>query len=389
MLNGANKTPATVRVWIAGGGTGGHVYPGLATVQALAADSLYSTQNGRLELLYVGGEGGIEEGLAQRASLPFVGVPGGGIHGLSLRQIIRNIGRLARGTVAVYRLARNERPSALFVTGGYASVPVAVGCWMRRVPILLYLPDIEPGWAVRFIAVLAKRIAVTVEESCKYFPSRKVVVTGYPVRAEFAEVHRARARKALGLQSDSPVLLVLGGSRGARPLNQALLNNVNRVLELAQVVHVSGELDWPDVAKFRESLVTEQKSRYHAFPYMHDIGLAMASADLILCRSGASTLGELPYFGLPAILVPYSHAWRYQQVTAGWLAERGAACMMSEDRLMDDLVHVLERLFSDPGALSEMSGQMRALARPEAASSLARELIGLAYRQAEGRALAQ
>ena len=257
-------------------------------------------------------------------------------------------------------------------------MPVALAAWMLRVPILVYLPDIEPGWAVRFVARLATRVAVTVEDSRSYFPTRQVTVTGYPVRAEFHFLDRAEARALLGLVADEPVLLVMGGSRGARRINQAFSGVLGHILELAQVVHVSGELDWPAVEERRAALSEALRARYHAFPYLHKMALALAAADLVICRAGASTLGELPFFGLPAILVPYPHAWRYQRVNAEWLVGRGAAIQVEDGRLSEELLPVVRQLLGDRAALERMSQQMQALACPDAAARLADELLALA-----------
>ncbi len=351
------------------------MYPGLAVVQALVGDE---GGTDAVDVLYVGGEGGVEEQLVTRAGVRFVGVPAGGLHGLAPWRAVWNLSKLIRGWGAVYRLGRRERPAALFATGGYASVPVALAAWTLRVPILVYLPDVEPGLAVRLIARLATRVAVTVEDSRSYFPAHKVVVTGYPVRAEFYGFEREEARAALGLEPQVPVLLVMGGSRGARSINRALSGVLNQVLELAQVVHVTGDLDWPWVAERREELPADLKTRYRAFPYLHHVGAALAAADLAVCRAGASTLGELPFFGLPAVLVPYPHAWRYQRVNAGWLAGRGAAVQMDDERLSEELLPTVRRLLSDRPARTEMAERMRALARPHAAARLADELLALA-----------
>jgi undecaprenyldiphospho-muramoylpentapeptide beta-N-acetylglucosaminyltransferase len=374
-----------VRIWIAGGGTGGHVYPGLAVVQALGAEletrSLDTDcANSTVEILYVGGEGGAEEKLVKRAGLRFVGIPAGGVHGLALRQAISNLVKLMQGSWRAYQLGRRERPSALFATGGYASVPVALAAWTLGTPILVYLPDIEPGLAVRAIARLAKRIAVTVEDSRAYFPAHKVTVTGYPVRAEFYGLDREDARTSLGLtpSREEPVVLVLGGSRGARSINQALDGVLEQVLELAQVVHVSGELDWPEVAKRQERLPMALKARYHAVPYLHEMGAALVAANLAVCRAGASTLGELPFFGLPAVLVPYPHAWRYQRVNAEWLTTRGAAIAIADERLSQQLLPTVRRLLADGSELADMSERMQALACTDAATKLAGELLSLA-----------
>jgi UDP-N-acetylglucosamine--N-acetylmuramyl-(pentapeptide) pyrophosphoryl-undecaprenol N-acetylglucosamine transferase len=371
---------AKVRIWIGGGGTGGHIYPGLAVIQALVADSFERHPSGRVpEILYVGRKGGVEEQIVTRAGVRFEGVQAGGIHGLSPWQAIRNLVKLTRGWGAAYQLGRRERPSALFVTGGYASLPAALAAWTLRVPILVYLPDIEPGLAVRFIARLATSVAVTVADSGAYFLARKVVVTGYPVRAEFYGLDRERACALLGLAADDVVLAVLGGSRGAGSINRALSSELEAVLELAQVVHVSGKADWSWVAERRDGLPAALKPRYHAYPYLHDeMGPALAAADLALCRAGASTLGELPFFGLPAVLVPYPHAWRYQRSNADWLVDRGAAVRLDDARLGDDLLQTLRRLINDQGALASMAANMRGVARPDAAARLAAELRALA-----------
>jgi len=346
------------------------VYPGLAVVQALREAT-------ELEVTYVGGQGGIEEALASRADVPFVGIPAGGLHGVRPERAAKNMIKLMRGWWAAFRLGRRERPSALFATGGYASVPVALAAWGRGVPIVVYLPDIEPGLAVRFISRLASKVAVTVEDSRAFLPERKVVVTGYPLRVEFHEVEPEEAREALDLSPVEPVLLVMGGSRGARSINRALEGILEEVLEISQVVHLTGELDWPHVSAGRSELPGRLRTRYRAFPYLHDMGQALAAADLALCRAGASTLGELPFYGLPAVLVPYPHAWRYQRVNADWLTGRGAAVMLRDERLHDALLPTLRSLLTDRDRLDQMGARAEALSRPDAASRLAETLLRL------------
>jgi UDP-N-acetylglucosamine--N-acetylmuramyl-(pentapeptide) pyrophosphoryl-undecaprenol N-acetylglucosamine transferase len=331
-------------------------------------------------ILYVGGQGGVEERLVARAGLPFAAVPAGGVHGVGPWRAARNTLKLLRGWWAAYRLGRRERPAALFVTGGYASVPVALAAWMLRVPILVYLPDIEPGLAVRFAACLARRVAVTVPESRRFFRGRKVIVTGYPVRAEFGSLERAACRAALGLAPEDSLLVVIGGSTGARGINRALCGLLEEVLRLVRVVHLCGERDWGWVAERAEALPAPLGARYRVAPYMHaeELGPVLAAADLALCRAGAMTLGELPFFGLPAILVPYPYAWRYQQINSDWLVGHGAAVRLDEERLGDELVPTLRALLGDRQRLGTMAGQMRALARPDAARRLAAELWALA-----------
>jgi UDP-N-acetylglucosamine--N-acetylmuramyl-(pentapeptide) pyrophosphoryl-undecaprenol N-acetylglucosamine transferase len=310
--------------------------------------------------------------------LRFVGVPVGGIHGLPPWQAAWNLIKLAWGWLAVLLMGLRERPAALFATGGYASVPVALAAWMLRVPILVYLPDMEPGWAVRFIARLAARVGVTVEDAAAHFPAHKAVVTGYPVRAEFHQIDRSEARSAFGLSPEAPVLLVMGGSTGAQGINRPFCEMLEQVLELAQVIHVTGKIDWPWIQERREALPAALHARYQVHDYVHDMGKAFAAADLAVCRAGASILGELPFFGLPAVLVPYPHAWEYQRVNADWLAERGAAVLLREERLSEELLPALQQLLGERETLAAMAEHMQALARPDAAARLAGELLALA-----------
>lgn len=331
-----------------------------------------------LELLWVGGEGGMEEALVKRAGIPFASIPAAGIHGVGLRALPRNLTLLARGVFASRRILREFRPDVLFFTGGYVAAPMAVAG--RRIPTLLYVPDIEPGLALKTLARFADRIAVTSIDSKAFFPRRaKIVETGYPTRPALARWERKSAREKLGLAKDEPVLLVFGGSKGARSINMAVLAHLPALLQLAQVVHISGELDWPTVESARAALTQEQAVRYHVFPYLHEeMGAALASADLVVSRAGASSLGEFPLFGLPAVLVPYPYAWRYQKVNAESLVKRGAAVLLEDARLQTELVPTVQSLLANGTRLKSMREAMRALARPQAAADIARQLADLA-----------
>ncbi len=314
----------------------------------------------------------MEARLVERAGVPFRPIPAAGVHGVALPQLPRNLWQLGRGYLAARRILREFQPDVLFFTGGYLAVPVALAG--RDRPIVLYVPDLEAALALRFVARFADCIAVTAPESASCFsPRKQIVTTGYPVRRSLAGWDRPRARTALQLEADAPVLLVTGGSRGARSINRAVMENLPALLEIAQVVHVSGELDWPAVEARARGL---QSPRYHAFPYLHEeMGAALAAADCVLSRAGASTLGEYPLFGLPAILVPYPYAWRYQKVNAEYLRRHGAALVIEDGELATQLVPTVRSLFGDPQRLEAMRLAMRALYRPQAAEAIARQLI--------------
>jgi UDP-N-acetylglucosamine--N-acetylmuramyl-(pentapeptide) pyrophosphoryl-undecaprenol N-acetylglucosamine transferase len=172
------------------------------------------------------------------------------------------------------------------------------------------------------------------------------------------------------------VLLVFGGSKGARSINQAVLKGLPSLLRLAVVVHVSGAGDWAEVSAARAALTKEQQARYLAFEYLHEeMADAMAAADLAVCRSGAVSLGELPFVGLPAVLVPYPYAWRFQKVNAAYLAERGAAVVLEDDKLAGELVKTVTSLLMDNDELAVMREAMLALGQRDGAKQIARVLL--------------
>jgi len=368
-----------VRLLICAGGTGGGVYPALAVLEALKVQRQMS-DFGRLtfDVLWVGGEGGMEAKLVERAGVPFEAIPAAGVHGVGLEQLPRNLGQLRRGYSASRRILRQFEPDVLFFTGGYVAAPMALAGW--KIPTLLYVPDIEPGLALKTLARFADCIALTAEDSRKYFsPRAQTVLTGYPTRSGLSNWTRKDARKKLRLDDDLPVLLVFGGSKGARSINTAVLDNLPALLELAQVLHISGELDWPNVQTARQNLSKIPAARYHAFPYLHEeMGAALAAADLAVTRAGASTLGELPLFGLPAILVPYPHAWRYQKVNADYLAGRGAAVTIENAQLSKKIIPTVNDLFNNPAKMKSMHAAMKRLSHPQAAAQIGRQLLALA-----------
>jgi UDP-N-acetylglucosamine--N-acetylmuramyl-(pentapeptide) pyrophosphoryl-undecaprenol N-acetylglucosamine transferase len=242
---------------------------------------------------------------------------------------------------------------------------------------MLFVPDIEPGVALKSLSRFADVIAVTTAQSQRFF-KKNVYDTGYPLRADLARWDRSTAHRHLGTSAGMPILLAFGGSKGARSINQAILDHLQELLAMFEVIHISGEVDWPLVKDSREGLPMELAARYHALPYLHEMGAALAAADLVVSRAGASALGEFPVFGLPAVLVPYPHAWRYQKVNADFLTQRGAAIVLDDQHLQDELIETLKVLLQNPNKLKAMRASMFELSRPRAAEKIAGKLIELA-----------
>jgi UDP-N-acetylglucosamine--N-acetylmuramyl-(pentapeptide) pyrophosphoryl-undecaprenol N-acetylglucosamine transferase len=294
---------------------------------------------------------------------------------------LRNAARLGAGLATAARHLRFFRPDVGLLTGGYVNGPVALAARARRVPLAIYLPDIEPGQAIRTLSRFAKVVACTAAPSLAFFPPGKAIVTGYPVRSEIraaTQLDKAEALARFELGNSRPTLFVFGGSRGARSINRALMAALPALLEMMQIIHVSGTLDWPEVTDGAAAIPVAQRAFYRPFPYLHDeMGPAFRAAELVVARAGASMLGECPAFGLPAILVPYPYAWRYQKVNGDYLAERGAAVRLDNERLAEGLVPTVKGLMEDKSRLAAMAAAAKQLDQPEAADRLAQLVLNI------------
>lgn len=353
---------------ISGGGTGGHIYPALVVARELGTQEVSS-------LLFVGDASGVEAQLVPREGFPFQGITTASLLGSPPWRVPGQLGRVALGLTQARRVVDEFRPQAIFATGGYVCFPTVVAGWLRGVPRLLYLPDIVPGLAVRALAHIASRVALSFTESKRYFAPQKSVVTGYPIRQEIATLDKATAREELGISLEERLLLVLGGSLGAHNINLAVSQTLPELLEICRVIHISGYEDEGWLKEERERLPRELQGRYQIYAYLHEeMAWALAAADLALSRAGASTLGEFPAAGLPSILVPYPYAAGHQEVNANYMVERGAAIKIEDADLKVSLLPVLERLLADEELLAQIARAARALAQPEAAQRMVNEL---------------
>ncbi|MFB3882910.1 MAG: glycosyltransferase [Armatimonadota bacterium] len=373
------------RVVLTGGGTGGHVYPALAVAEALR----------RLcpgaELLYVGGDR-LEAGVVPAAGLPFRAIS---VHGLAgeipLAKRLRAALELA-AWVPLFQslgLLLSFRPEVVIGTGGYVSGPVLLAAKLLRIPRLALDGNRAPGWTSRAVARFVDVMAVAHPEMAEFFAARvgkgaRVEVTGLPFRADVLAAGREEGRAALELDACRKTVLVLGGSLGSRRVNSAVrgalrkLGGSEALARSLQVVHVVGR---------RYSTESDGEPpegvRYHQLPYLEDqYANALAAADLVIARSGASTLAELTARGLPAILIPWSLASTGEQaLNAEPLGRAGAAVVIPDQELdADRLAGVLTELLGDPARLARMAEASRKLGRPDAAEAVARLALELAGR---------
>lgn len=332
----------------------------------------------------------MEQALVERAGIDYVGINTGQLAGVNPAKAAANMGRMAAGVQQSLRILRQFRPTVCLVTGGYVCAPVMMACRLRRVPVMIYLPDMTPGSAIRSLSRLADRVAVSYADVAPFFggeaPAGKAVVTGYPVRQELVDAARdraqARARLADELNTpglngdDLPLVLVWGGSQGARSINTATWDALPQILPHAHVLHVIGVRDWPLYTEHAAAHpLPSLAAHYHPVDYLHEsMSQALAAADLTVARAGASILGEFPVAGLPSVLAPLPQAGVNQQANADLLADHGAAVVLDDATLRETLAPNVVTLLEHPERLHSMASAARRLAVPDAAARVARAL---------------
>ncbi|MFN8638195.1 MAG: UDP-N-acetylglucosamine--N-acetylmuramyl-(pentapeptide) pyrophosphoryl-undecaprenol N-acetylglucosamine transferase [Dehalococcoidia bacterium] len=350
-----------MKVGLAGGGTGGHAYPAIAVAEELRASP-------DVELVYFGTERGPERAVAEEHSIPYRTVPASPLRSRSPIRLLRGTFDLFRGSAEAGHTLRHEAPDCVFATGGYAAAPLGRPAKAQHIPLLLFLPDVKPGWAVRYLQRYATSVACSVDASLRYLSASKTAVTGYPVRRQFAEATREEGVRRFNLDPGLLTLLVAGGSLGSHAINGVLAKCLRELLTRAQIIHIAGRDEELWLSKERERLPEWQQERYHLYAYTGEMAWAMAAADLAVTRAGASVLGELPATRLPAVLIPGDFS--DQHLNAAYLVERGAAVALSM-RQIEDLEATIVRLLDNDLERRAMGRAMAELARPDAARTLA------------------
>ncbi|HWP67122.1 MAG TPA: undecaprenyldiphospho-muramoylpentapeptide beta-N-acetylglucosaminyltransferase [Candidatus Limnocylindria bacterium] len=348
------------RVVIAGGGTGGHVFPALALAEALAGRGA--------DVHMIGTVTGLEARVVPGAGYPFHVVPGAPVRGGGVRRALGGLNAALHGVRAARRLLRRLEPSVVVGVGGYASVATVLAARSMGLPALLQEQNAIPGLANRVLGRVSDRICLGFATAERYFPAGRAVHTGNPIRAAVL--------RGSGPGTD---LLVFGGSQGARRLNQAMvaaLPDLVAHLRGAGIVHQTGALDLDEVRRAYERLGVVADVR----AFIDDMGSAYGRAAVVVARAGAMSCAEITARGLPAILVPYPHAADdHQRANAAALAEAGAAEMILDGALDGPaLRHAVAALFDHPERRARMAAASRALGRPDAAARVADEVTALA-----------
>lgn len=361
-----------MRYLISGGGTGGHIYPALSIAAAL------KEQDPQAELLYVGTTTGRESSIVPQHGLPFAVISSGGVVNLGLAQKIRGGLKAFLGLLEAVGHIRRFRPDVVIGTGGFVSGPVLAAARLTRTPIAIQEQNAFPGVTNRLAARWAKAVFVPYEEARAYFPEgTRLVMVGNPVRPEVGAATRADARRAMGLGEQDRVLVIMGGSGGARDFNRAAVEAVVRLqVPNLRVIHITGERYFEQV----KEQYGDRAPYVTLLPYAHNMPEVYAAADAGLFRSGALTLAEVQVRRLPSVLIPSPNVTHnHQEWNARTLEKRGAAAVVREAGLTPEgLAAELQSLLTDAGRAEAMRTALSALAQPDAAQVIARKIHSLA-----------
>jgi UDP-N-acetylglucosamine--N-acetylmuramyl-(pentapeptide) pyrophosphoryl-undecaprenol N-acetylglucosamine transferase len=345
-----------MRAILAGGGTGGHVIPALAIANQLKTS--YDA-----ECLFIGTARGIENRLVPAAGYPLQLVRVGALKNVSLVTRLKTAFDLPRALFDAGRMLNEFAPDVVIGVGGYASGPAMLSAVMKHIPTLAFEPNVVPGFANRVVAKFVSGAAVHFEETARFF--RHAEVTGVPVRQAFFEIPPKRG--------GTPTLLVFGGSQGAHAINAAMfqcLPVLQRQAPAIHIIHQTGERDYNDALAAYQSMGESAQ----VYKFIEDMPGAFARADLVVCRSGASTVAEIAAAGKPAVFVPFPRAADdHQRVNAEALAKYGAAVVVEESKLEGVwLAETIAALLQDAQRLKSMSDAARSLAHPNAAADIAK-----------------
>jgi UDP-N-acetylglucosamine--N-acetylmuramyl-(pentapeptide) pyrophosphoryl-undecaprenol N-acetylglucosamine transferase len=370
-----------MRVLISGGGTGGHIYPALAV-----AAQLRTTYDA--DILYLGSDDGLEMQLVPAAGFRMATIKAGKLQRYFSLKTIKGIARVPVGMTQAIGIVREFRPDVSFTSGGYVAVPAGLASKMNGVPLLLHQQDVPPNLSNKLIAPLATRISIAFEASQKYFPAHKTLLLGNPIRQEILNVRKLsiqQARINLNLDPELPLILVTGGSQGARYLNQVVVRALTELLKTCQIVHISGQKLFDETRTLADNTTAELdtvlKQRYRLVPYLSDeMPMALQAAALVVCRAGAATLSELAVLEKPSLLVPLppSLGISPQEINAENFRNAKAAEVVHNDALTPEVLIIRVQRMLNSARLLEMAQALKGFARPTATRDIVETVVQMA-----------
>jgi len=348
---------------IAGGGTGGHVFPALAVAKEWLRRNREGQGSAERRVVFVGTERGMEARLVPQTGLPLELIRVAGLKGISGTKFLRNAAMLPAGLWDSERILRRHKINLALGVGGYASGPMMLLAAMHRIPTVVFEPNVEPGFTNRVLSRIATRIAVANQETAGRLGAN-AVLTGCPIRKEFFTVPRKEHREPF-------TLLITGGSRGALPINRAVIASLDDLAARKSqlfIVHQTGEHDYNAV----RAAYASRQIQAEVVPFIENMAERFAQADLIVCRSGAITVAEVSASGRAAVFIPFGAATdAHQTRNAQAMQSAGAARLLPQEELTPErLTTEIFSLLDQPWRIAEMEDRARALARPRAVEDI-------------------
>ncbi len=346
-------------VAMTGGGTAGHVFPGVAVAEELDC-----------RVLWIGSSAGVEGKIVRDAGIEFRAIPAGKLRRYLSFRNVTDIARVIGGVFASLRILLREKPALLFSKGGFVSVPPVVAARLCGIPSFTHESDFDPGLATKINLRFAEKVFVSFPDTAAFFPARyrdKIVVSGNPVRSALLHGDAARGRRRVGCDPRTPLLLVMGGSLGSSFINSLVASCLARLRERFFIVHQMGEKEY----------VPSNDPRYHTAAFLTDtLPDILAAADVVVSRSGANTLAELAALAKPAVLIPFESGSRGDQIrNAEVFRARGAALVLREaEATTERFLSVVESLAGDPHRRAELSEHARSLSGGSPAREIARRI---------------
>jgi len=371
-----------MRILVSGGGTGGHIYPALAVATQL--QQIY-----KADILYLGSDDGLETQLVPAAGFRMATIQAGKLQRYVSWKTVKGIARVPVGMAQAIGIIREFRPDVTFTSGGYVAVPAGLATRLQGAPLLLHQQDVPPNLSNKLIAPLATRISIAFADSRRYFPAGKTLLLGNPIRQEILDIRQVsvqQARTTLGFAPDLPLLLVTGGSQGARHLNQVVAQSLPALLKFCQVLQISGQKLFDETQVLADSVIADlddaTKQRYRLVPYLSDdMPMALQAAELVVCRAGAATLSELAILGKASILVPLPPALGSspQEINADTFGNAHAAQVIRNiDLKLESLIDRVQYILNSPAQLLAMTSALKSFAKPLATQQIVEMIVKLA-----------
>ncbi len=366
-----------MKVILSGGGTGGHIYPAVSVAKEIKKRDLGA------DILFIGTEQGLESSIVPQEGFRLGTIK---VRGLERKLSVQNVIAVQQAFFSIFsamRLIRTHKPDIVIGTGGYVSGSVVLAAAMLGIPTIIHEQNAFPGMTNKILSRFVDLVAVNFQESAAYFPSQKKIrVTGNPIREDILHVSRQSGLKAFGFREDLPVVFVVGGSRGAKKINESVLLLAENCIRHGQyqMLHMTGDTQYRQVCSQYESRgIALDRPELKVVPYLHNMPHALAASSIAISRCGASTLSEITALGKPSVLIPFPFATdNHQEYNARALEKNGAAVVILERDLNEEILyHQVLNMLSDPLRLTEMAQKSKALGKNDAAGMIADEAFKL------------